>query len=252
VTVSGQPIPDVLMNLQPGMTITGRVAFDGTTAQPPTDLTRVRVSLSARGQQTIDMGNMPPATVDANGNFKLTGVAPGHYAISANAPAGGQGAAGAQAGGGGGGGAQAGGSWTLKSAMVNGKDVLDFPLEVRPNEEIGGAILTFTDRTQQVSGTLQDASGRPTADYTIIVFAADNQYWTPQSRRIQSARPDTSGKFTVRNLPPGNYRVSAVTDVDNGEWFDPAFLQQLIGPSVAISLAPGDQKTQDLRVAGGQ
>jgi hypothetical protein len=281
VTVAGQAVPDVVLNLQPGMTISGRVAFDGTTLQPPTDLTRVRVSLTARGSQTIDMGGMPPAQVDATGNFKLTGVAPGRYVISANAPAGGQGqaggvggvvaGAGGAAGGGGGGrgggagggggrggggiaggvGGAQGGSWTLRSALVSGRDTLDFPLEVRPNEEVGGAMLTFTDRTQQVSGTLQDSSGRPTPDYTIIVFASDRRYWTPQSRRIQSARPDTTGKFTVRNLPPGDYRVSAVTEVENGEWFDPAFLQQLIGASVAFSLAPGDQKTQDLRVAGG-
>src|SRR5262245_44545068 len=103
--------------------------------------------------------------------------------------------------------------------MVNGRDVLDFPLEVRPNEEIGGALLTFGDRTQEVTGTLQDPSGRPTPDFTIIVFASDKQYWLPQSRRIVSARPDTTGRFTVRGLPPGDYRISAVTDVETGEWF---------------------------------
>jgi hypothetical protein len=44
---------------------------------------------------------------------------------------------------------------------VKGKDVLDFPLDIGPGEEIADVVLTFTDATQQVGGTLQDATGRP-------------------------------------------------------------------------------------------
>jgi hypothetical protein len=45
--------------------------------------------------------------------------------------------------------------------------------------------------------------------------------------------------------------VIAVTDVDTGEWYDPEFLGQLVGAALPISLAEGEQKVQDLRVAGG-
>jgi hypothetical protein len=259
VTVSGQNLANVALNLQPGMTISGRVSFEGSVLAPPTDLTRVRVSLSPRGQQAMDVGGVPPAQVDASGMFKITGVAPGRYTLSAQAPVGGgQGGGGGGRGGAGGGAAaapaapQQSGSWTLKSAMATGKDVLDFPLEVRPNEDVSGALLTFWDRTQELSGMLQDATGRVTSDYTIIVFPSDKNFWTPQSRRIQSARPDTTGKFTVRNLPPGDYRLTAVTEAEPGEWYDPAFLQQLAAAgSISFTLAPGEKKTQDLRVAGG-
>ena len=68
--------------------------------------------------------------------------------------------------------------------MAGGRDILDFPLTIEPNQEVGGIVMTFTDRTQELSGTLQDATGRPTADFTIIVFPADNRFWQPQSRRI--------------------------------------------------------------------
>jgi hypothetical protein len=263
VTVNGQSTSEVSLHLQAGMTVSGRLAFEGMTATPPTDLTRARVSLMTRGQQTFDSGALPPAQVDASGNFKIIGVPPGRYVLTGNVPAAAQGgaAAGGVAGGGGRGGrgggggtgpiGQGNGGWTLKSAVVNGRDTLDFPFELRPNEEIAGALLTFTDASQEVSGTLQDPTGRPTSEFTIIVFAADRQFWTPQSRRIVSTRPDTSGKFTVRTLPPGDYRVTAVTDVEQGEWFDPAFLQQLVGVSVPFSLGQGQKHTQDLRVAGG-
>jgi hypothetical protein len=140
----------------------------------------------------------------------------------------------------------------LKSAIAGGRDILDFPLVIEPNQEVGGIVMTFTDRTQELSGTLQDATGRPTADFTIVVFPADNQYWQPQSRRIVSTRPGTDGRFIFRNLPPGNYRLTAITDAEPGEWFNPEFLNQLVGPSIAISLAEGERKVQDIRVAAGK
>ena len=45
--------------------------------------------------------------------------------------------------------------------------------------------------------------------------------------------------------------LPAVTDVEPGEWYDPAFLSQIVGASVPISLAPGEKKTQDIKLAGG-
>jgi hypothetical protein len=243
---------DVVLNLQPGMTVSGNVTFVSSAISPPTDLTRVRVTIQARGSQTMEMGGIPPALVDANGHFTITGVPPGQYMLQANA---GNGGLVAQGGTGRGGGAATGGAqtagWTLKSAMVGGRDSLDFPLVVQPNNDVTGAVLTFTDRSQELSGTLQDSTGRPTSDYTIIIFPADKNYWMPQSRRIQSARPSTDGKYSFRGLPQGDYRLIAVTDVETGEWYDPAFLTQLAGAAMPISLTEGEKKVQDLRLAGG-
>ena len=209
----------------------------------------------------MDIGPVPSPQVDATGNFTITGVAPGRYALRGNvivAAQGAGGAAGAQGGfaalggrGGGAGGAAATGGWILKSAMVNGVDTLDFPLDIKPNENLNGAILTFTDKSQELSGTLQDATGQPTSDYTIILFAADNRFWTPLSRRILSTRPGTDGKFTFRNLPAGQYRLTAVTDAEQGEWFDPAYLSQIGAASLAVTIGEGEKKVQDIRLAGG-
>jgi hypothetical protein len=140
--------------------------------------------------------------------------------------------------------------WVLATAVAGGRDTLDFPIEVAPSQDITGAVLTFTDRTQELSGTIQDTAGRPTAEYTIIVFPSDNRYWVPQARRISSTRPDTDGRFSLRSLPPGEYRMTAVTDVEPGEWYDPAFLAQLQQVSIPITLAEGERKIQDIRLAG--
>ena len=61
-------------------------------------------------------------------------------------------------------------------------------------------------------------------------------------------RPAIDGRFSVRNLPGGEYRLVAVTDVESGQWFDPAFLKELLAGSMSVVLAEGERKEQTLRV----
>jgi sarcosine oxidase gamma subunit len=242
VGVDGHDMSNVSITLQHGMTVSGHVTLEGTgtatggaAAQGPPDVTRVRISLQSAetgaGAGAGGMANGPMVgQADSSGNFTITGIAPGKYFIRAQgAPNG----------------------FTAKSANAMGRDALDFPLEVKASQDVPGIAVTLSDKSTQLSGTLQDPNGQPTSDYTIIVFPAGRQYWIPQSRRIQSTRPGTSGIYSVRGLPAGDYRIAAVTDVDPGEWFDPAFLEQLFAASTLVSLGEGEKKTQDLRIGGG-
>ena len=109
--------------------------------------------------------------------------------------------------------------------------------------------VTMVESLATLSGTLQDSSGRPTANYTVIVAPADPRFWTPQSRRIQAARPATDGRFSFRNLPAGDYRIVALDDVEPESWFDPEFLRQLVPASIAVTLADGQTTVQDVRIS---
>jgi hypothetical protein len=239
VSVDGTALSGLTVSLQPGMTITGKIAFKATRLLPDADLSRARLTLAPvqmQGVQRIMLG-VPVATVEPSGQFRITGVTPGRYRLNGIVPLPP--------------GSGPGAGWTMLSAVVKGQDVLDFPIDIGPNDEIKDVVVTFTDAAQEVNGSLQDATGRPAPDYTIVVFAADNRFWTTPSRRIRSTRPGTDGKFVVPGLPPGEYRIAAVVDVAPGEVNDPAFLEQLVGASVKITLAEGERKTQDLRIAGG-
>jgi hypothetical protein len=54
----------------------------------------------------------------------------------------------------------------------------------------------------------------------------------------------------MRGLPPGNYHIVAVDDVEEGEWFDPAFLERVMTGAATLSLDEGEQKTQDVKAPG--
>ncbi len=116
-------------------------------------------------------------------------------------------------------------------------------------QNIDGVVVTFTDRVTEISGTLQDAAGKPVPDYVLLVFSTDKRFWMPQSRRTQQTRPESNGQFLFRNLPPGEYFITALPDLDASEWNDPAFLANLASQSpTKITLAEGEKKVQDLKI----
>ena len=121
------------------------------------------------------------------------------------------------------------------------------PFDVTASD-INGVVVTFTDRPADLSGTIQDANGQPAPEYFVVVFSADKTFWTAQSRRIQAKRPGSDGQFNFANLAPGDYLVGAVTDVEQGEWFDPAFLTQLAPAAIPVTIAEGERKRQDIRL----
>jgi hypothetical protein len=224
VLVEGRDISTSFV-LWPGMTVSGRLVFDGTTAAPefsavPLLLLRQRFATGA-----------PRFQMSSDGTFVFRHVPPGSYRLrtTSRPPAG----------------------WVLRSAVVNGADASDVPFEVRPNENIEGVVVTMTSRSAEITGTLQTADGKPAPEYVLVVCSADARYRVPRSRRTQHVRPDVAGRFIVRDLPAGDYLISAVTDIEDGQWNDPAFLAELASSSpIRISLAEGDRKVQNIRIGG--
>jgi hypothetical protein len=68
---------------------------------------------------------------------------------------------------------------------------------------------------------------------------------------VTSAKPASDGTYRVRGLPPGQYYVCALSELDPNDLLDPSFLEQLAGASFTLTLAPGEARTQDLRLGGG-
>jgi hypothetical protein len=228
VAVDGQDISGVSLQLQPGMIVSGRVEFDGTGTPP--DVTRIRLSMMQPMMPGMVSLGVPSVQPDATGAFTIRGIAPGNYRLTASIPTL---RTDTQA-------------WQLKSATINGRDTLDAVLELRAGAD--DAVVTFTDKATELSGTVQDAAGQPAPEYHIVVFSASKSHWLPTSRRIRYVRPGADGKFQVPNLPPGEYLVAAVNDIEPGEWFDPAVLDQLSRTAIALALAEGEKKVQDLKL----
>jgi hypothetical protein len=67
---------------------------------------------------------------------------------------------------------------------------------------------------------------------------------------VQQARPASDGRYRVTGLPPGEYYISAATDVEEGELYESSFLNLLVTGAFKITLGDGEKKVQDLRLSG--
>ncbi len=224
----------VNLTLQPPMAASGRVQFRGA-APPPKDLTRIRVSL----MPTVTRGRLvlaPDAgSVKADGTFVIDGIMPGQYVLSMSLPSA----------------ERASSAWSLRDARIAGQDVSTLPVTV-VGANVDNIAVTFTDAPAELGGRLQDASGRAATDYFIVVFSTDERTWFNRSRAVVQVRPASDGLFRVRGLPAGEYWMAALTDLEQREdWVDPAVLRQLVPAAVKVTLAEGEKKTQDIRIAGG-
>jgi hypothetical protein len=136
----------------------------------------------------------------------------------------------------------------LTSAIVDGRELVDTPLEVRSGQHVDGISLLFTDKLSEVNGTVTDENGTPITEYTVLAFPTDSAMWRPQARQIMTTRPDQNGKFQLRGLPPGEYFLAAIDPAEQGEWFEPAFLDEHRPGAARFSLGEGDIRTQDFRI----
>ncbi len=248
IDIIGADQSGLTLRLQPGLTISGRVQFETNRAIAP-DPSGVRIGVSPATEEIgaspleaigkLMTGTFAPAQKD--GTFVITGLTPDRYRtmfVPPNMmmppplmPV------------------QPGGL-VLKSAMLDGKDIADQPLDVRQGLEIKDLVVTFTDKLSEISGTLQDAAGKPVVGYPIVVFSTDRSAWSFGSRRIAQAHPANDGTYKVQGLPAGDYYVCALTDLDPSDLYDPSFLDQLAPASFKISLGEGEKKTQNLKLGG--
>jgi hypothetical protein len=222
---------NVTLMLQPGIAIAGRFVFEGTGA--PASMPGARLMLEDLRVDQSGGVRTYAAEASGDGAFQIGDIVPGSFKISNETRPG----------------LMPASSWALKSIVSGSRDVLDAPFELRLGDSLADVVVTFTDHPSELTGTLQAATGTPTSDYFIVAFSTDRQFWFPNSRRIMSVRPNTSGAYTIRNLPPGEYFISALTDVEDSEWFDPDFLQELLKASpYRIRIGEGEKKAQNLRI----
>jgi len=217
----------VALKLAPALRVSGRVT--GAVDAPQiagTDLAKASVVLQSAETDGSAGVSPPRASVQADGTFAISGVVPGAYWLSVtNLP----------------------GTWSAVAAEQGGMDVLNRSWQVSAENDAPLSI-SLSDHPSELAGSLSDVSGQPATDYFVVVFSQNDTFWFDRSRRVAATRPRSDGSFDLRNLPDGEYRIAAVTDVRPSEWFEPAFLQGLVSFSVPVTIKAGTKTIQKLRI----
>jgi len=223
LTVGNGDLSDVLILLTPGGSISGTLVFPATKSTVP-DVTQIRIAAPSLDAGVQGQAN---ARVDKQGRFILQALAAGAHLIRPQGPLRG---------------------WSLKSVTLDGRDITDVPIELRSGQQIANVQVTFTDQQTEIDGTLTDDHDQPVTDDTLLAFSTDRDAWRPLSRQIMTARPDQMGKFRIRGLPAGEYYLVPVDPAEQGEWFDPAYLDAHRTGASKVTLGDGETKTQNFRI----
>ena len=71
--------------------------------------------------------------------------------------------------------------------------------------------------------------------------------WNSGSRRVRQTRPGTDGTFAIP-LPPREYYLWALTELDPSSLSDASFLEQLAPSAIKITLRESEVFQQDLKI----
>ena len=229
ITVGSADIANLTVTMRTGIRASGRVEFAGART-PPTapELQRIGVRLQMAEGRTSS-----PIALDgrvlADGSFKTAGYPAGRYianVLPSTVPAG----------------------WFVKSITVNGRDVSVEPLQL-VDADISGMVVTFTDRTTTLTGSVSGPNGvDPTAE--VVVFPADSMAWKDVgvvARRWRAERVNNAGAFSIAGLPPGDYFVAALAGTLAGDRQDPVLLATVMKSASRVTLTDGGTAT--VRVA---
>lgn len=212
---------DLRLELRPGVRISGRVEFDGTTPKPSlADVAGLTLIIErADGGQSDFRG-----AYLADDRFSTIQIEPGRYIVRPRAPD----------------------KWRVKSVMLGGRDISDYPIELA-HADITDAVITFTDRRSAITGRIVRESPDDQTRGWITVFPTDRGYWPEYGvypRRIAFVECGRSGRFEVE-VPPGSYYVAATRWFTRGH-LSAAELSALAASATAIVV--GDDQTANVEV----
>ena len=227
VTIAGQDITGLTLTTGPGGRLSGEVVFEDGPAPAREEWQTMRVmARPASDDITARMGQAPNPVAE-DGSFEVTGVAGNVLIRPLGLPQG----------------------WTLKAVEYNGRDITDAPIEFSGGEGAAGIRVVLTALSTEVSGSVTDDRGRAVNDYTVVVFAEDSAKWTPDTRFISVGRPNQDGRFSVKGLPPADYLAVALDYVQQGEWYDPSFLDRVKSQATSFRLGAGGTKVVELKIS---
>jgi hypothetical protein len=105
--------------------------------------------------------------------------------------------------------------------------------------------VTISSRGARVEGNVADVDGLPATGVWVVLIP--DETLRSQSRLYKAGTTDQYGRFELRGIAPGDYKLFSWQEAEDGAWEDPEFLKLFEGKGESVSLREGDQKTVHLR-----
>jgi Carboxypeptidase regulatory-like domain len=216
IDVGNADVEGVSLTIAPGMTINGRVIWDG---KPSLEGDELSISPSST-EQGVEFDS--PARVSPNGAFTLKDISEDTYHLYVNGMS---------------------KDCYIKAVRYGMADALyDGFAAQRGND--ASLEVTLSSRGARVQGAVSDADGLPLAGVWVVLVPEEAH--RAQMQMYKETTTDQYGHFELRGIPPGDYKLFSWDQVENGAWQDPEFLKPFESKGEEVKLQEGESKSVNL------
>lgn len=226
LTVTGEPIESLTLQLGQPRTIAGRLQFLSS-LQPPQTPTTARVFVNGDG------GECEAGQATVNPDFTFSVRASGDRCLL---------------------GASASGRWFVRSITQGSDDVMFGGVRVGDRRSVDDVVITLSDNITHASALVADAKGQPAEEFVVVVFPTDkarrpvSRYGSWNHSVTREATPGRiPGEAPLDGLLPGEYFIVAVSP-DAYDAGDPSY-DELEPYAQRFTLAEGERRAIALKVA---
>jgi hypothetical protein len=216
VEVVNADVEGVTLNLMPLVDVSGSVRVEGTPRRPAENL---HVSLRS-DMPTFIAGGTNSAEVKPDGSFLIPGVPPDVYEVRVNSNP----------------------TIYLKSVRVGDEEAPQRRIDL--TKESGPIAVVLGTDVGEVEGSVKKASGDAAAHVRVTLIAYGSRLGNIDFSR--SGFSDDEGKFHLRNIAPGAYKIFAWEDVPVGAPQDPDFRKPFEKQAVDVKMEPNGHATVEL------
>ncbi len=223
VDVNNTNVEDVRLVVGAPTELTGRVLVEG---KEPVDFSELWIWLNDP-EQDFDGG--AGAVVKADGSLIFESVPEGTFQIGVR-------------------GQPPGFSpdFYLKSARVNGDDILGRGLTIGAGSARGTLDIVLSSAGTRIEGTVTDENDLPSAGAVVALVPEGER--RHQFRLYKDTTTDQYGKFILRGVAPGTYKLFSWKEVENNAWEDPDFLAPFEGEGTKITAEENGRITTQLKL----
>ncbi len=198
VSVSNSDVRGIVVSIVPTITLTGKLRIDGITS--PADLRSLRIQLRPSVNGTIDNDTLGfTAPVAADGSIQFDKLKPGEYRLTLNPfPT----------------------NYYLREVRLGGVDALNKPMNVASASDTLEVVLSL--QPAEVSGSIVDEKQQPVRLVQAVLVPDQHRERYDLFRAVNT---DANGRFSIKGLPPGDYKIYSWESIEPFGYFDPERLK---------------------------
>ena len=200
VEVVNSDVTNIALDLSGGVDIAGKVQIEGGGALPSAPV-RIQLRPIVKGASNF-VGFAPAAqAMPADGTFKIERVLAGEYRAAVPQIAG----------------------HYVKELRFDRNDALNSPIEVRQSGTPPVFEVLISPNVAQIEGVVTDERNQPEAGVQVVLVPDKNR---DRPELFKAGVTDQAGRYTMKDIAPGDYKLFAWEALDSFGYFDPDLLKQ--------------------------